>query len=159
MERLKLYRVDDAYVNYLHGFDNRVQFNKCQRRPYVGVVFSINGYQYFAPLESPKPNHKNIKTSDNIMKLRGGELGLIGFNNMIPVNASSLMLIRLSDEPDLKYRELLVNQLTYCNQHRDQIEKHALRTYYGVTLEKRPFLVKISCDFSRLENALSLYKK
>ena len=37
------------------------------------------------PLESPKPNHVNIKGGGPVMKLDEGRLGLMGFNNMIPV--------------------------------------------------------------------------
>ena len=78
MERLRIYKISDKYVNYLHSIDNRVQFNKNAKRPYVGVVFKFGRHDYFVPMESPKPNHVNIKPGKHIMKLDNGKLGLLG---------------------------------------------------------------------------------
>lgn len=62
MGKFQFYHVEDKYIRYLHSIESRVQFNKGQRRPYVGIVLSINGVDYYVPLESPKPNHANIKS-------------------------------------------------------------------------------------------------
>lgn len=35
MERLKFYNVDDKYIEYLYSIDNRVPFNKNNKRPYI----------------------------------------------------------------------------------------------------------------------------
>ena len=43
MENLKIYKVTDSYVRYLHSKDSRVQHNKSARRPYVGIVFAFGG--------------------------------------------------------------------------------------------------------------------
>ncbi len=53
---LKIYYLDDDYINYLRKFDNKVAYNKNSTRSYVGVVYTINELNYFAPLSSPKPN-------------------------------------------------------------------------------------------------------
>ena len=85
MEKLRIYRVTDKYIRFLSSRDSRVQFNKNARRPYVGVVLLVGGYRYFVPMESPKPSHANIKSGMHILKLSGGSLGMLGFNNMVPV--------------------------------------------------------------------------
>lgn len=85
MNNLRIYRVDDRYIRFLKSRDHRVQDNKNKRRPYVGIVLTVGQYEYFVPMESPKPNHANIKSGKHIMRLDGGRLGLLGFNNMIPV--------------------------------------------------------------------------
>ena len=58
MEALRIYKVNDSYISYLHSRDNKVQYNKNAKRPYVGVVFSFGGYKYFVPMESPKSKTK-----------------------------------------------------------------------------------------------------
>lgn len=47
MENLRIYRVSDHYIRFLNSRDSKVQYNKNARRPYVGVVFSFGGFQYF----------------------------------------------------------------------------------------------------------------
>ncbi|WP_165449929.1 type III toxin-antitoxin system ToxN/AbiQ family toxin [Intestinimonas timonensis] len=75
MGKFRFYHIREGYVDYLHKIDNRVQLNKGQRRPYVGIVLSINGFDYYVPLESPKPNHVNIKSSGPVFKNKCKALG------------------------------------------------------------------------------------
>ena len=60
MGKFQFYHINEHYISYLHSIDTRVQYNKGQRRPYVGIVLSINGIDYYVPLESPKPNTGRI---------------------------------------------------------------------------------------------------
>ena len=50
---MKLYYVDEDYINELRNVDERVLLNK-STRPYLGVVLSINDLNYFVPLSSLK---------------------------------------------------------------------------------------------------------
>lgn len=159
MESLRIYRVSDQYIRFLNSRDSKVQYNKGARRPYVGVVFSFAGYHYFVPMESPKPNHANIKSGKHIMKLDEGRYGLLGFNNMIPVHKDALIEFDINSEPDAKYRELLKRQASLCNRHKADILNHAQMTYFDVVNKKNKFLVGISCDFKKLEAACKSYKK
>ena len=111
MENLKIYKIEDKYIRYLHGVDKKVQYNKDAKRPYVGVVFTFGGFKYFVPMESPKPNHANIKSGKHILRLKNGEYGILGFNNMIPVHKDALISFDISKEHDVKYRNLLKNQI------------------------------------------------
>ncbi|MBQ7045322.1 MAG: type III toxin-antitoxin system ToxN/AbiQ family toxin [Clostridia bacterium] len=156
MKNLKIYRVEDKYIHYLHNIDNKVQHNKNAKRPYVGVVFSFGGFNYFVPMESPKPNHSKIKAGKHILKLKNGEYGLLGFNNMIPVHSDALIEFDIARESDEKYRNLLQNQLRVCNRMKADILDHAQKTYFGVIGGSR-FLVNISCDFKKLEKACKKY--
>lgn len=49
---LKLVRVDSDYCDYLRKFDKRVIYNMDNKeiRPFIGVLFKVNNYEYFAPL-------------------------------------------------------------------------------------------------------------
>ena len=159
METLRLYKISDHYIRFLHGKDSRVQYNKDARRPYVGVVFRFGGYNYFVPMESPKPNHTNIKPGKHILKLDGGKYGLLGFNNMVPVHKDALIQFNIDAEKDVKYRELLKRQVSLCNKMRADILNHAQLTYFSVVNKSNKFLMGVSCDFKKLEFACKSYKK
>ena len=157
METLKLYRIADKYIRFLKSRDSRVQDNKNRRRPYVGVVLYVGSYRYFVPMESPKPNHQKIKPGKHILKLDDGRLGLLGFNNMIPAHDAALIPFDINDESDKKYAELLKRQVSYINRSKADVLNHASQTYYGVAKKKNSFLLKICCDFEKLEQACLQY--
>ena len=56
---MKLYTISDAYISYLREFSSKTILRSegegyVTSRKYLGVVYEINGYQYFAPFSSPK---------------------------------------------------------------------------------------------------------
>ena len=157
MESLRIYRVEEKYIRFLKSRDEKVQDNKGRRRPYVGVVLYVGSYKYFVPMESPKPNHANIKPGRHIMKLDEGRLGLLGFNNMIPVPDCALIAFNIDAEPDEKYAELLRRQASYINRNKATVLAHAASTYYHVVTKKNAFLCRVSCDFTKLEKACKQY--
>ena len=157
MENLRIYKVDDHYVRFLKSRDSRVQDNKNRKRPYVGVVLHIGGYRYFVPMESPKPNHVKVKPGKHIMKLDDGRLGMLGFNNMIPVHDAALIEFDIKSEPNEKYRNLLERQVRICNKNKADILDHASKTYFDVVNRKNKFLMGISCNFKKLEKACKEY--
>jgi protein AbiQ len=159
MKSLRLVKISDKYINYLNGVDSKVQYNKHAKRPYVGIVFSFAGIEYFVPMESPKPNHANIKPGKHILRIKNGEYGLLGFNNMIPVHRDALIEFDINKEKNVKYRNLLQHQVNYCNRMKADILNHAQMTYFDVVSKKNKFLVSISCDFKKLERACKNYDK
>ena len=158
MENLKIYRISDHYIRFLRSRDKKVQDNKNRKRPYVGIVLHVGEYQYFVPLESPKPNHARMKPGKHLIKLDGGNLGLMGFNNMVPVPEQALIDFDIRQEPDEDYRNLLQRQALLCNKMKADIFSSASRTYYDVVNKKNSFLVGISCDFKKLEKACREYR-
>jgi len=73
--KIKLYKINLDYIKYLYSnYDSKVQYNINQNeeynknRPYVGVLLKINDLSYFAPLEHPRPQHKNLKNNPHIIK-------------------------------------------------------------------------------------------
>jgi protein AbiQ len=157
MENLKLYRISDKYIRFLKSIDNKVQDNKARRRPYVGIVLYVGEFRYFVPLESPKPNHVNIKSGKHLLKLDDGKLGLLGFNNMIPVHELALIPFDINLEEDKKYAELLKRQVSYMNRNKASILDHASKTYYSAVKGNNAFLSKICCDFKSLERGCRRY--
>ena len=131
------YRVDADYCDYLRKSDPCVPYTMERKamRPFVGIVFSVNGVHYYAPLTSPKPKHRNMKNQIDFLKIEGGEWGAINFNNMIPVHPKNLIKVEMKilptdSEPDRAYKNLLSNQLSWCNSHREIILKQAEKLYW-----------------------------
>lgn len=158
MGKLRFYHIRDGYIAFLHKIDNRVQMNKGERRPYVGIVLCIGEHEYYVPLESPKPNHENIRSSGPVLKLDDGKLGIMGFNNMIPVKRCHLIEFDILAEADEQYRNLLLKQLNYCEKNKDTILSRAKTTYRKALDGKNPFYRKVCCDFKRLEQNCDKYK-
>ena len=123
MRNFKIVRVNSDYCDYLRKFDSRVSYNKGSKklRPFVGVLFKIDKWEYFAPLSSPKTKHKLMKNRLDFFKIKNGELGAINFNNMIPVTKNNYTEIDLYstnlDIEERKYQKMLKEQLSWLNAH------------------------------------------
>lgn len=157
MTKFKFYHIADRYIAFLHSGDSRVQMSKGQRRPYIGIVLQINGLNYYVPLESPKPNHVNIRGGGPVLKIDDGRLGIMGFNNMIPVPDNALIDFDIDKVEDNNYRMLLYNQLHFCNRNRDLILHRASTTYRKATEGNNAFYNRVCCDFEELESMSRRY--
>lgn len=62
-QRLKFYTLDERYFHYLVQFDNKIMAidDEKSHRPFVEVLLSIDGIDYYAPLTSPKLKHQSMK--------------------------------------------------------------------------------------------------
>jgi len=153
---LRLYRLDLDYVKYLHSIDNKVMYSAKHKdvynanRPYVGVVLNINGFDYFAPLESPKPNHARLRQQEHIIFMNKGKSGIIGLNNMVPVVPD--LLIDIDIEKD-RYPDKLRTQLFYIRNNKKQILHNAKSCYLKRTINPNRFVRSVFCNFKRLELA------
>ena len=160
MKTLKIYYIDNNYINYLRQFDNRVAYNKSKARPYVGVVYTFNDRTYFAPLSSPKPKHLTMNNvALDIFKIKDGELGIVNINNMIPTPISCLTEV-LPLVKDKQYRKLIIEQTTYLNNHKrellDKVNFFMLK-YDTNKLSKRAN--ERCCNFRLLEETCKEYEK
>ena len=159
MKNLKLYYIEEKYIDYLRNFDKRVAYNKDKSRPYIGIVYKYNGYDYFAPLASPKPKHLKISNrAIDIFKIDNGKLGVINLNNMIPTPLECVSEL-LPTIKDIKYKKLLENQITYINDKKTKLfskinnfQKQYIKGYLDEKVKKR------SCDFRLLEEVSKKYE-
>ncbi|MCI8296306.1 MAG: type III toxin-antitoxin system ToxN/AbiQ family toxin [Lachnospiraceae bacterium] len=159
------YTVDAGYCDYLRKRDPCVPYTMDQKaiRPFVGIVFSVNSFYYYAPLTSPKPKHLHMKSQIDFLKIKNGEWGAINLNNMIPVHPSCLKKVEMKiletdPRPDAAYKNLLANQLSWCNSHREIILKQAQKLYQMI-VGKRAWgnLVSRCCDFALDEQQCAAY--
>ncbi len=160
MKNLKLYYINEDYIDYLRKYDNKVSYNKDNSRPYIGIVFVFNGFNYFAPLASPKPKHLKISNKAvDIFKIQSGKLGVVNINNMLPTPMKCVneLMPLIKDE---KYKKLLENQLTYLNNHKMKLfakintfQKQYRNNFLDYKVKNR------SCNFELLEDKCSKYQK
>ena len=112
-----------------------IAYNKYDKelRPFIGILFEIDSYKYFAPLSSPKDKHKKMRNMIDFLKIKNGELGAVNFNNMIPVTNKNYYLIDLnrktSKSEEIKYQKLLNEQLNWLNSHYNQVKNKSFRLY------------------------------
>ena len=169
MEKLKLYTVDEQYVRYLRGFDARVMFWNCphykKQRKYLGVVLKINGFEYFAPLSSPKETdyiyikgekrvRKNTVSIIRLVSDKGRLLGKVKLSNMIPVQPEFVELYDLIAETDRKYANLVQDEMICIRKCKSEILRNAqilynqkVKGYSGIGY------LNSNVDFKRLEQA------
>lgn len=155
---IRLVLVDEKYIRFLYKFDNKVMFNKGQKRPYIGILFEVRGHKYYAPLSHPKEKFKKMRNSEDFMKIKGGELGAINFNNMIPIVGGAAEIIDIAKIEDIKYKLLLINQIEFFDEFETRIIDRATRLYNSYRNKKlRKEVYDRCCDFKKLEVAAKKY--
>ena len=175
MQKLKLYTVDDNYVKYLHKFDNRVMYwshkDYKTARKYLGVVLTVNGFKYFAPLSSPKENDYYYKKGVKLIKKstipiirlvtdKDVLLGKIKLGNMIPVKDEYITLYDIAAETDTKYKDLVIDEMVCVRKCKDEIFKNA-RVLYNQKANGYTNINYLNSiiDFKKLEVACLKYIK
>ena len=162
---LKLYHVDAGYCEFLRQSDPCVPYiqNEKSTRPFVGILLTVSGFDYFAPLTSPKPKHKRMKNQVDFIKINGGEWGAINLNNMIPIHPSCLVavdmkILKKDDKSEVAYKNLLANQLSWCNSNKAAILAKAAKLYRMIVgMNAYPELVKRCCVFVVCETQCRAY--
>ena len=169
MRNFKIVSVDTNYCDYLRKFDPKVSYNKGTKklRPFIGVLFKIDKWEYFAPLSSPKLKHKSMKNTFDFFKIKNGELGAINFNNMIPVTKDNYIEIDLYTNvlsiQERKYQKMLKEQLAWLNANKHQIKDHSYKLYMKYKNNKLssnirnrccnyPLLESKSVEFNKIHN-------
>ncbi len=166
MERLVLVRLDANYCNYLRKIDNIVPYNYNEKelRPYVGVLFKVKDFYYYAPLTSPKKKHIEMHSTLDFLKIDNGVLGAINFNNMVPVLENNIEILDLDiidiNKIETRYCKLLRKQLYWINRNDSQVRNRAISMYQKYINNKlSPNMRKRCCNFKLLEEKCLEYNK
>lgn len=159
---MQLVYVHSDYISYLRRFDRRVRMNK-SHRPYLGVVLAINGFQYFAPLESSTPGKRiNSQLGYNVWDNPNTDDDPISYlllNDMIPVDEGLYMPIDFDTEKQNNFKKytLLLAEENYIRTRKSGIVKRAGKVYFNRTEKHIPFIDKMCLDFKQLETKLGEY--
>lgn len=166
MKNLYFVKIKEDYINHLRKFDSKVQDNSNikNNKPYIGILIQRDEQKYFAPLSSPKEKHLIFDKLDNENKLpidvfliRDNDekiIGVINFNNMIPVTDKVIIYFNIKED---KNYSLLIKEHIYCIKHSKEIINKSIKVYNLVTKYKKVSLIKRSCDFKLLEEKAKIY--
>ena len=162
--RFKIVKLDVKYCNYLRQYDYRISYNAGIKdlRPFIGVLFKVNNLEYFAPLSSPKPKHKLLTNTLDLIRIDNGNLGVVNFNNMIPVTSNNYVVFDLNKKPSNKEEnfriQLLKNQLYWLNLNRKEVITKSQVLYNRYKENRLPKNVKERCcNFILLEEKCKEY--
>ena len=150
-KKIKIVKVDSDYCNFLRKYDDKVSYNAGNKelRPFVGILFTVNNCEYFAPLSSPKPKHIKLKNTLDLIKINDGIYGVVNFNNMIPVtnnNYTEFDLNKKTNGKNEQYRiQLLNNQLRWLTSNKKDIYQKSKILYNLYINDKLPRNVKDRC--------------
>lgn len=168
--RLSFYLVDRKYADYLRTFDYRVPYvSKTvdkHDRPLIGCVFQIDGFEFYAPLSSPKDKHLTMYEGMDVVKINGGIYGVVNLNNMIPVSAAHITRLDPSTYPmtnkgEVDYKNLHDNELTWFNvaENADKLVNKAAKLYEVISSgTASPSLIQRCCNFQLLVEKCKQYE-
>lgn len=172
-EKLKWYVVDKDYVNYLRTFDNRVENidYKTKLKPYIGILVTINDFNYYVPISSAKEKHYKIREGMDFIKIMQNDkiIGVLNINNMIPILDKNVTLLKYkeidhyrefdSEKEKKLYISFLSFELDLINEKMERIKKSALKLYNEKIDNPTSNIAKRCCDFKLLEEKSKLYKQ
>lgn len=171
---LYLYKINIEYIKKLNSADSRVHYDisdTYDRKPYIGIVFSIQDYLYLIPLSSPKNKHRNMRNTLDFHKIEDESnfMGVLNINNMIPVFDHPAIIkkidvedyIESSNDDDVNYGFLLTNQVTFINSNveRKTIKDKARKIYTQYNDNTLAINVRNRTNnFKKLEKELDTFK-
>ena len=137
---MQIVKIEANYIHHLRSkvpmvFDSKDSTSQ-HGRHYIGVVFEMNNFQYFAPLSSPKqsdylPDGSLRPSFFTIIRMGTATdfLGSIRLSAMIPVPLSQIIKIDIAKEKDPHYRKLLVKQIAWIRSNESMIMQYAKNTH------------------------------
>ena len=169
-EKLRLYHVDMKYVRNLHKKDDKVssvspQIGK-QHRVYIGIVVICNERKYIIPLSHPTNKHQKMKPRvdfDKIFDKTGKIIGVLNYNQMIPVEDNLIRMVDFNEKKgdssaEKHYKQLCRDELTWCRKNESIICNKANVLYKLCTDGNSNYKGKSRClDFIRLEEECERY--
>jgi len=104
-----------------------------------------------------------MKNTLDFIKIKGGELRALNFNNMIPVSIDNYSLVDLNKETltvsEMKYQKLLREQLAWLNANYNQVKNKSFKLYELYNAGRLPQNIKSRCcNFKLLEDKCLEYK-
>ena len=169
--RLSMYTVNIKYIRNLHNrvddhvFSVSPQTGKSSRL-FLGIVLVCDGKPFCIPLSSPKEKHKSMKNGVDFHKIldaKGKLIGVLNFNNMIPVRGDVIqkfdVAVHTSDAPAMKrYKNLVIDQLTFCRKNQEALVAKATKLYRMIANSHGSTPLKRRClPFQAMEKELERF--
>ena len=149
---MRIVQINDDYIKILRNQFPRImdekRFHRSHTRKYVGVIFSVGSFNYYAPFSSPK--EKDLKADGSIKKnsifsiymTKDGEngsrvlLGTIKLINMIPIPMKYVEGYSIDNELDAAYKDIVSDEFKWISENQGKITKKARQLYNFKNNEK-----------------------
>ena len=180
-KKFGLYTVDPDYLRCVRAVDQEVDYIDDARhdhKPFLGIVASLGGHDYFVPLTSSKEKHISWRNSTHehlivsavidrgdlvpgdIYRDRPGDqvekiYSVLDYRKMIPIPKGVYNLIDFNKEPDRRYATLLMKEYLFCKAKQDVILQRLSKLYTKQIETGHVF--QYYCDFKKLEAFCDLY--
>lgn len=170
--KLRWYIANKEYVSYLKNFDDKVEnidYNK-KLKPYIGILITINSFNYYVPISSAKEKHYRIKESMDFIKLMKDDkiIGVLNLNNMIPISDDNVQALKYkniaeyrdfsNDKEKRLYIAFLSFELDLINDKFEKIKKNAIKLYNEKIKHPDSDISKRCCNFKLLEEKCLMYE-
>lgn len=177
--------IDQNYLCALYNACNEVFYRTYgyDKKPYVGVLVTVNGSKYAIPLTSAKEKHKTWKNYDNgrmvvfenvnqsamgandIWKLNQDGtakhiLSVLNIAKMIPLKEGLYSIVNVNPDPndtieESKYKNLLNKELQFCISNKEKIIRESDKIYTKQISSGKVYFSY--CDFKKLEETRDNY--
>lgn len=167
------YVIDKKYIDYLTHFDSRVGYVEYGERLklHIGILLSIETFQYYVPLSSAKPKHTKMSNSLDFHKLQDESTGylyaVLNLNNMIPVPASCVKQLKYNEIENFRsffnekektdYIYLLQKEKVLIDKVQDTLQRKAKKLYQKCNDKPNSSLAARCCNFQLLETKCNSY--
>lgn len=154
MEKLLFFEIENEYIEYLSKFSEHLfqnaKITQSYSRKYIGILFEVNGFKYFAPLSLFKPKHKRLSETIDFIKI--GDMAVINLNNMFPVPDGIYSLKNPKTEKNFQYQTLLNNEIRIIRKKQDLIINNSKSVYnHKISNDGKSKLSQRCNDFKLLE--------
>ena len=117
---IQFYEINPNYIDYLlpyapHLFHNK-KSSQANERKYIGIVLTVNNFEFFVPLSSFKEKHVKMQESIDFIKIK--KYAVLNLNNMIPVPENMRTYIDINKIKNENYKNLLRNVRVHSFQPR-----------------------------------------
>lgn len=146
---MDFHTVDQAYVDELKAIEPKIPDIQYEThyKFVCGMLFRIEGLDYFAPVSSFT---KQQKTNFIIKNVNNKPVGCIRFCFMFPIPEDHRSVKNFNEE-DYKRKRLLLEEPEFCNRKAKQIISKAQHVYRSATTGTDPHMAAACCDFKKLE--------
>ena len=170
-QRLTLYTVDMKLIRNFHNQGDEHVFSVSPQvgksnRPFMGIIILCNGRQYCVPISSPKEKHNAMVNDVDFHKIldpKGKLIGVLDFNNMIPVRFDVVKKVEAAIQPNdsekvKHYKQLIWNQINFCQKNQNILIEKANTLYKLIESKNAKKKLQERClNWKKLEAVLDRY--
>jgi protein AbiQ len=154
MGKINLYEIDTKYIDYLSTYEKHLFQNKkvsqTFSRKYIGIILTINGFNYFAPLSSFKAKHKRLTETIDFIKI--GTYSVINLNNMFPAPLKLCERVTINNINNIHYKNLVRAEYRIIKQKSELILNNSRIVYdHKMQNDGKSKLSQRCNDFKNLE--------